>query len=247
MTRRTSANATTQQALRLLAVAAVAALALCLLGSLVAHGVFTASDQYAVRHLMPFADSPASGTSSALGKLFAWPSRGLEPGSALRLPASAGFSALLVAVLAALLWRKRRRALALFLVLAFGIENLAEGFGKLVVTKPTLFQLVDGALQPAGFPHSFPSGHVARAALLAALASAVWPRLWPLFWSWFVAVVVSAELDGIHTPSDILGGLLLACAVVAGAFALAELWALAGVPSRRVVRARPELPSRVRR
>jgi membrane-associated phospholipid phosphatase len=232
--------------LRTLALALVAALALCVLGVLVARGAFTGIDQYAVRHWMPFA-RPASGTSSWLGRLLSWPAGGLGPGGALRLPASAGLSALLVPVLAALLWRRRRRALALLLLGAFAVANLAEGFGKLVITKPALFQLVDGSPTLAGYPHSFPSGHVARAALVAALATAVWPRLWPLFWGWFVAVVISAELDGIHTPSDILGGLLLACAVIAGAFGLAELWPVARARWRRTFAARAELPSRAGR
>jgi membrane-associated phospholipid phosphatase len=247
MTRPAGTTASTRRGLGALAIAALAALALCLVGSLVARGVFGSSDEYAVRHLMPFASPPASGSSSALATLFAWPSGGLEPGSALRLPASAGLSALLVVVLAALLWRKRRRALALLFIVAFGLENLAEGFGKLVITKPALSQIVDGALRPAGYAHTFPSGHVARAALLAALATAVWPRLWPFFWAWFAAVVDSAELDGIHTPSDILGGLLLAGAAIAGAFALSEVWPLAGASSRRAIDARAQLPSRARR
>ena len=73
-------------------------------------------------------------------------------------------------------------------------------------------------------PTPDPSGHAARSAVLAATATAVWPRLWPLFAGWVAVVVVSAELDAIHTPSDIVGGLLLATAVIFGVLAVQARW-----------------------
>ena len=111
--------------------------------------------------------------------------------------------------------------MAVLWLAGFAAATFVEGFGKLVITKPPLYAVVDGTSRVAGFSHSYPSGHAAR--------SASWPRrrprsglrLWPLFAGWVAAVVVSAELDAIHTPSDIVGGLLLATAVIFGVLAVA--------------------------
>lgn len=65
-------------------------------------------------------------------------------------------------------------------------------------------------------PHSFPSGHAARATLLAILA-AVWAPTW-----WGIALVVWAPfvclarvVMGVHYLSDVLVGVLLGAAAAA--------------------------------
>ncbi len=99
---------------------------------------------------------------------------------------------------------------------------LVEGFCKRAISKPPLYAFEHGALRPQGFLHSFPSGHATRAAIITAIAVTLWPRLWPIFAAWLLAVIVSAELDGVHTPSDISGGLLLASAVILAVLGLAD-------------------------
>jgi membrane-associated phospholipid phosphatase len=71
-----------------------------------------------------------------------------------------------------------------------------------------------------GFDTSWPSGHALRCALVASALAAAWPRLRVPLAIWLAAVVVLLELAGFHTPTDLVGGLLLATAAAAGAVAL---------------------------
>ena len=70
------------------------------------------------------------------------------------------------------------------------------------------------------FDSSWPSGHALRCSLVAAALAAAWPRLRVLLGIWLAAAVVLLELAGFHTPTDLVGGLLLATLAVAGAAAL---------------------------
>lgn len=81
-----------------------------------------------------------------------------------------------------------------------------------------------GAIYRNTDPHSFPSGHAARAAMLAVMA---W-GLGPAWFGW--AVVLWAPLvslarvsTGVHYLSDILAGLLLGAAAGFGMLAVAPL------------------------
>lgn len=59
-------------------------------------------------------------------------------------------------------------------------------------------------------PHSFPSGHAARAFLIAVLATALGPGwLAPVLWIWAPLVSLARVAMGVHYLSDILGGLML--------------------------------------
>lgn len=76
-----------------------------------------------------------------------------------------------------------------------------------------------GAIYRNTDPHSFPSGHAARAALLAVLAIG----LGPVWFGWAVAiwaplVSLARVITGVHYLSDILAGILLG--LVAGGFML---------------------------
>jgi membrane-associated phospholipid phosphatase len=198
--------------------ALVAAAAFGLLGLLVAEGVLSGVDDFAAQHLMPFAGGPGGGTSR-LGELLDYPSASFHLGGALRVPASPACSSLLALLLAVIFWRRGQGARAVLWLGGFAVANLVELTLRIAVEKPAIYAYIDGARRPMGFLHSFPSGHATRSLLLAAMATAVWTRLWPLFAVWAIAVVVSAELDGIHTPSDIAGGLLLATAVICAVLA----------------------------
>lgn len=58
-------------------------------------------------------------------------------------------------------------------------------------------------------PHSFPSGHAARAILIAVLVSALGPTwLSIILWIWAPLVCLARVLMGVHFLSDILAGML---------------------------------------
>lgn len=59
-------------------------------------------------------------------------------------------------------------------------------------------------------PHSFPSGHAARAVMLAVVAAGLGPTwLGILLIVWAVAVVLARVMMGVHYLSDVLAGALL--------------------------------------
>lgn len=59
-------------------------------------------------------------------------------------------------------------------------------------------------------PHSFPSGHAARAFLIAILASALAPPwLAAVLWIWAPLVALARVSMGVHYLSDIIAGALL--------------------------------------
>lgn len=59
-------------------------------------------------------------------------------------------------------------------------------------------------------PHSFPSGHAARAFLIAALATGLGPPLAGIvLWIWAPLVALARVAMGVHYASDILAGMLV--------------------------------------
>jgi undecaprenyl-diphosphatase len=59
-------------------------------------------------------------------------------------------------------------------------------------------------------PHSFPSGHAARALLIAVIASALGPAwLGLLLWIWAPLVALARVAMGVHYLSDVLVGAML--------------------------------------
>src|SRR5512146_1626727 len=57
-------------------------------------------------------------------------------------------------------------------------------------------------------PHSFPSGHAARAFLIAVLATGLGPGgLAVVFWIWAPLVSLARVAMGVHYISDVMGGL----------------------------------------
>jgi membrane-associated phospholipid phosphatase len=63
-------------------------------------------------------------------------------------------------------------------------------------------------------PHSFPSGHAARAFLIAVVASALAP-LWlaALLWVWAPLVALARVAMGVHYLSDVVAGAILGAIV----------------------------------
>ena len=107
--------------------------------------------------------------------------------------------------LAIVAWRSRLLAVALLAAVA------VEVVCKELIDRPALY---DGAFHISAFDSSFPSGHTLRTVLVAA---AVWPLLRGWAVAWAVASIVSLQLAGWHTPTDILGGVLLALLALLGA------------------------------
>ena len=68
-------------------------------------------------------------------------------------------------------------------------------------------------------PHSFPSGHAARAFLIAVLAAGLGPGwLAALLWLWAPLVCLARVAMGVHYLSDVIGGAVLG--LIAGGIGL---------------------------
>jgi membrane-associated phospholipid phosphatase len=191
-------------------------------------------DQYAVDHWMP---SLHAGADDAA--MLSWGQLYPHLGAPLQVlcnlwtfPASPLASSLVVAAGCRTLARRGRRDAALAWAVAFVLANAVEVIAKSLLTRPALH--ADGGAY-RGFDSSFPSGHALRAVLVAALVAAVWPRFaWPAV-AWAALVLPALVLNGAHTPSDVLGGALLA--VLAAAAADTWLGSRAGAPARGRLRA----------
>ena len=208
-----------------------------LLAVLVAAGAFTWLDQWAVDHLMPGLDRGAGsrgggvigtiGISEALLPDFKAPRHGDEAVAALTYAvvvlASALPSVLIAGGSLAMLARRGQRALAATLGIAFVAANLAEAVSKLSLVRPGLHTVGPAGALPRILPfdQSYPSGHALRAALIAACVCAVWRRARGPLVAWALAVPAMLVVGGWHTPTDVVGGTLLAVAFTAAAAAIA--------------------------
>jgi membrane-associated phospholipid phosphatase len=184
--------------------ALAAAAAFAALAGLVASGALTDFDQWACDHLMPFAGKPA-GPPSFLESLVpllhaAWHPAGMAVAQIVTLPGQVVISFLLVALGA---WQLRAPAW----VAAWVGATATEVVIKHVLARPALYR--DG-VHAVAFDSSWPSGHALRCALVATVLATAWPRLRPWLAAWLVAAVALLVLAGFHTPTDVIGGLLLA-------------------------------------
>jgi membrane-associated phospholipid phosphatase len=76
-----------------------------------------------------------------------------------------------------------------------------------------------GAIYRNTDPHSFPSGHAARAFLIAVIAAGMGPAwLAILLWIWAPLVALARAAMGVHYLSDVIAGALVG--IVAGLLAL---------------------------
>jgi membrane-associated phospholipid phosphatase len=197
---------------------------------LVAAGELSGLDQWAIDHAMPGARF-TGGKPSVLDALIPlhhvrW-TGGLHLAAELvTLPAAIVPATLLVALCCTAIGGKRGVALAALYVLGNAIEELT----KSTLTRPALHH---GSLHLAAFDNSYPSGHTLRAVLLAAAIGIARPRFRAPAAAGAVCVLVMLELAGLHVPSDIAGGLLLAAALLT-AWAASSAWSAAApsAPSR---------------
>jgi membrane-associated phospholipid phosphatase len=133
------------------------------------------------------------------------------------LPGQVVLSLLLVAIAAWQLWTRGRVEAAVCWTAAWLVAVAVELVFRHTLTRQPLYR---HGLHLVGFDMSWPSGHALRCALVAAALATAWPRLRIVLAIWLAAVLVLLELAGGHTPTDLIGGLLLATAAAAGAVAL---------------------------
>ena len=208
--------------------AVVLAVAYATLAVLVAAGAFTGVDQWAVEHLMPSASFHRGrpGWLEAAVPLLhqRFDSPLAVAADIVTLPAAALVS--LAIVVAA--WR----VAGLGLVAAWAAGSAVELLCKHVLVRPAVY---DGTFHVAAFDSSFPSGHALRAVLVAYAVARLWPRARRVAIIWVVASVVLLLRAGWHTPTDLVGGLLL------GGLAVSALvgWRRAGALRARGLLARP--------
>ncbi len=140
---------------------------------------------------------------------------------ALTTVMNSGWTVLAVAVVAVVIWARRRPGTALWLFAVVGIGNLPGPVLKQIVDRqrpdlPEPIQTFSGL--------SFPSGHAGSATLAAAaVLLALWSRLSPPARGLAIVLAVALPLTsawtrlalGGHYPSDLLGGFLIGTAWVA--------------------------------
>lgn len=182
------------------------------LAILVVAGTFTGVDQWSVDHLMPGGsfENGDNGILTAIVPLYGnnWDNAYSVAANIVTLPASFVISVGLVA------WRSR--LLVVFLVAATAVETLC----KEVLARPALH---DGAHHIRGFDSSFPSGHTLRTVIVAAAFAQPWAAVWAL------ASIVLLQLAGWHTPTDIVGGIVLGALALLGARSAAGAFGARGL------------------
>jgi membrane-associated phospholipid phosphatase len=170
---------------------------------------------------MPFAGAP-SGPPTTIESIVPLLHAPFHPVGAavtviVTLPGQVVISLLLVLAAAWRLWTRGRIEAAVCWTLAWFIAVAVEVVFRHTLTRQPLYR---HGVRLVGFDSSWPSGHALRCALVAAALATAWPRLRIPLAIWLAAVVVLLEVAGFHTPTDLLGGLLLATAAGAAAVVL---------------------------
>jgi membrane-associated phospholipid phosphatase len=212
-----------------------------MLAILVGLGSLSRIDQWSVDHLMPGLSGTTNGVS-LLNSLFPIFDPGKEHGhvfvSALTYAivwiASVIPALLLVGLAIIYLHRRGGDREAIELGAAFMIANLVEVIGKSAISRPALHTRSGQTLiHVVPFDNSFPSGHEIRAVLLFTCLLACVPKLWPVGIGWLCVVTVMLVVGGWHTPSDVLGGLLIAAALTGIAYTAVKAIPVRFLPSPR--------------
>lgn len=220
-------------------IALAAAAAFAALGGLVGAGTLTRLDQWACNHAMPLAGT-AGEAPTALESLVPLLHAPFDPvGVAVTdivtLPGQVLVSFAVVAVAAWKLWRRGRLDGAAAWPAAWIFAVAVELLCRHLLTRAPLYR--DGT-HLVGFDTSWPSGHVLRCALVAGALAAAWPRFRVPIAVWLTLAVVLTELAGFHTPTDVVGGLLLATVAGAGAVVAERSGLLGRRAALRCARAR---------
>ena len=178
-------------------------------------------DQWAVAHAMPLAGRPAPPPTlleSIVPLLDAsFHPVGVAVVQIVTLPGQVVISLLLVLAAAWRLWTRERVEAAVCWTAAWAVAVAVELVFRHTLTRQPLYR---HGVHLVAFDSSWPSGHALRCALVAGALAAAWPRLRIPLAVWLAAAVVLLELAGFHTPTDLVGGLLLATTAAVGAVAL---------------------------
>jgi membrane-associated phospholipid phosphatase len=174
-------------------------------------------DEWAVRHAMPGL-SPRGRPQSAFSSAAPFRHVSLHGRAVIRaatdlwaLPASPFVSALLFGGGCLLLLRRGARGAAAAWAAVWLLGNGAEALTKQALERPTLSAVDRGTRIPVvGFDHSYPSGHALRSILLAGLVAVLWRRFGAAAALWAALALPLLLVAGFHTPSDLVGGALLA-------------------------------------
>ncbi|HET8751585.1 MAG TPA: phosphatase PAP2 family protein [Gaiellaceae bacterium] len=210
-----------------------------MLAGLVGSGATKGLDRWAAEHAMPLAGTPGRPPTllESLVPLYqaSFHPLGVAVAEIVTLPGQVVVSFLLVLAAAAALWRCSRRAAAIAWPCVWLLAVAVEVVFRHTLARPPVYR---HGVHLVAFDDSWPSGHALRSTIAAVALAAAWPRLRPLLAAWLAAAVVLLELAGFHTPTDILGGLLLATVAAAGA-AEAERSGLLGGAGAALRRAGP--------
>jgi membrane-associated phospholipid phosphatase len=213
---------------RLLAVALVLAAAFLLVALLVGAGSLSGLDTYAAAHLMPGLEGGGP-SPSLVRSILPWSgfsnqadNRVALAADVVTLPAAALVSSMAMLGCAVAIGRRLGRRYALVTLAAFALGNLVELLLKSTLVRPAVLASWHGQrIHVLGFDSSYPSGHSLRGLFLAGTIAMLWPRALPAVVAWLAALLVMLELGGFHTPSDIVGGVLLAGALLVALASLA--------------------------
>ncbi|HZD87365.1 MAG TPA: phosphatase PAP2 family protein [Gaiellaceae bacterium] len=140
-------------------------------------------------------------------------SAGAAVAAVVTLPGQVLVSLGLIAVAGAVLFERGHAAAAVAWPAAWLATTAVEVLCKHLITRAPIDL---NGVHATGFDSSWPSGHTLRCTLVAAALVTAWPRLRAPLFAWLVAALVLLELAGFHTPTDVLGGLLLATVAVSG-------------------------------
>ena len=205
----------------------------CLLALLVNAHAFASLNDFAHHHLQPVAGGHGHRHLREFTEI-------------LLFPAAPLVAAILMGGLSVLFYRRGRVSSAIAWPAVLAVGFVVELLAKLVVSQDhnNAWSLMGGL----SLDSSYPSGHMLRAILLVFAATSLWPRFSSLVVVVFCGVGFMLLVNGWHTPTDILGGMLIGLAL---GWAASEYEAADGVGHRSVPSGYPRplierTPDRVR-
>lgn len=148
-----------------------------------------------------------------------------EFGQAVSLTGDVEVITVAFAVLCGILFFMGRRFLAIRLVVAYAVAGLIEFAMKFLLPVPPIPDAVGRSPEysptiEVAYAYPYPSGHMIRSVFFLGVIFILWPnRIARAAIIAFLAIVAGTRIYlGVHWPSDLIGGALLAVAGIAWAF-----------------------------